>query len=130
MKFPYLSLGHSFMPVIPITLARNGRCIVTEALVDSGATSSIFNAQFAWALGISEIRRGKKVFFEGVTGDTMIGYLHEITLIVGGRPFKKRMIAFSEDMPESAVNILGQEGFFDLLTISFNNAEQEIDIDL
>ncbi len=40
------------MPVIPVTLSRGDRCIVTEALVDSGAASCIFDAQFARLVGI------------------------------------------------------------------------------
>jgi hypothetical protein len=68
MKFPDARYGEYYMPIIPITLSRGDACIVTEALVDSGAASSIFDAEFADALGIKSLRSGKKIVFEGVLG--------------------------------------------------------------
>lgn len=128
MKFPYEQFGSYYMPVIPVTVNRGDRCIVTEALVDSGAASCIFDAQIAYAIGIEDIEDGKPIQFEGVSGHQIIGYRHEITLEVGGHSFAKVPIAFSAEMPDNAVNILGQMGFFEICPIKFSYQQREIDI--
>lgn len=117
------------MPIIPVILSRGDRCIVTEALVDSGAASCIFDAQFAGALGIDDIEQdGIQIKFEGVSGHLLIGYRHTITLEIGGRKFVHISIAFSHDMPDNAVNILGQMGFFEICPIKFSYQKKEIDV--
>jgi hypothetical protein len=117
------------MPVIPVVLQRRDVRMATEALVDSGAASCIFDAQFAAALGIHVLEEnGIEVEFEGVSGHSLIGYVHDVTLEVGGNKFPNVSIAFSHDMPDNAVNILGQQGFFEICPIKFNYRIKEIDI--
>lgn len=129
MKFPYARVGTYYMPIMPVTLLRDDWCVVTEALVDSGAASCIFDAQFARALGIDDVKQdGIEVEFEGVSGHTLRGYRHSITLQVGGHSIASVSVAFSEDMPDNAVNILGQEGFFEICPIKFTLRKKEIDI--
>lgn len=129
MKFPYARYQQYYMPIIPVTVSRGDRCIVTEALVDSGAASSIFDAQFAAALGIASLEEnGIEVEFEGVSGHRLVGYQHDVTLEVGGIKFPNVSIAFSRHMPENAVNILGQQGFFEICPIKFTYRVKEIDI--
>jgi predicted aspartyl protease len=114
MKFPYARYQDYFMPIIPVTLARGDFCIVTEALVDSGAANCIFDTQFAEALGIEDIEAGMAMEFEGVSGHVIRGYQHRVTLEIGGNRFEEVNVSFTEGMPDNAVNILGQRGFFDL----------------
>lgn len=129
MKFPYARYSSYYMPIIPVTLSRGDRCIVTEALVDSGAASSLFDAQFAEALGIHDlVESGVEVLFEGVSGHTLVGYQHDVTLEVGGERFPDVTLAFCRGMPDNAVNILGQQGFFEICPIKFTYRLKEIDI--
>ena len=128
MKFPYARYQSYYMPIIPITLSRGDYCVVTEALVDSGAASSVFDAQFAEALGIKDVRSGTKVMFEGVSGHQLAGYQHDVTIEVGGSRFANVTLAFCSDMPDNAVNILGQQGFFDLFPIKFTYRLKEIEL--
>jgi hypothetical protein len=128
MKFPYARYQDYFMPVIPLTLSRGDRCVVTEALVDSGAASSIFDAQFAEVLGIANVRAGRPVQFEGVSGHRIVGYRHTVTLEVGGTRFPGVPVAFCAEMPDNAVNILGQQGFFDLFPVKFTYRLKEIEL--
>ena len=128
MKFPYARYQSYYMPIIPLTLSREDRFIVTEALVDSGAASSVFDAQFAEALGITDVRNGTKVIFEGVSGHQLAGYEHDVTIEVGGNRFANVTLAFCADMPDNAVNILGQQGFFDLFPIKFMYRLKEIEL--
>jgi hypothetical protein len=108
MKFPYARYSSYYMPIIPVTLSRGDRRIVTEALVDSGAASSLFDVQFAEALGMHDlIENGIEVLFEGVSGHTLVGYQHDMTLEIGGYRVPNVTIAFCRGMPDNAVNILG-----------------------
>lgn len=129
MKFPYERYRDYYMPIIPITVSRGDHCIVTEALVDSGAASSIFDAQFAEVLGIYDVEEGgAKILFEGVSGETLVGYRHDVTLEAGGHHFRNISIAFSRDLPDNAVNILGQQGFFEICPIKFTYRLKEIEL--
>ena len=129
MKFPYLRYGHILMPIIPLVVRIGDIRMATEALVDSGASCSVFDAQFARALGIKNVQKdGMIVDFEGVSGHSVRGYVHTVTLEMGGRRFPNIPIAFSNDMPDNAVNILGQEGFFELCPILFTFAKKEVEL--
>ena len=129
MKFPYAQYGDSYMPVIPVTVSRGEHCFVTEALVDSGAASCVFDAQIAGLLGIEDLEKeGIRLEFEGVSGHRVSGYQHNVTLEVGGNRFHEVPIAFTRDMPDNAVNILGQQGFFEIFPIKFTYHIKEIDL--
>lgn len=129
MKFPYLSVGSYHMPIIPVTIRNGDSCVATEALVDSGAAGSLFDAQFAQVLGVRSLKDGgEQMLFEGVSGHTLLGYRYEVTLEVGRHQFERVPIAFTAEMPDNAVNILGQRGFFELLPIAFSYGKREIEI--
>jgi hypothetical protein len=129
MKFPYAQYGDSYMPVIPVTVSRDEHCFVTEALVDSGAASCAFDTQIAGLLGIEDLEKeGIRLEFEGVSGHCVTGYQHNVTLEVGGNQFHEVPIAFTRDMPDNAVNILGQQGFFEIFPIKFTYRIKEIDL--
>lgn len=51
MKFPYLPLGPTLKPLIPITLL-GGQALTTRALVDSGADTSLFDLSIAEYIGL------------------------------------------------------------------------------
>ena len=67
--FPYKTdaKGNTF-PVIPLTLQFRNKKKDFFALIDSGATVSIFRAEVADALGI-EIEKGKQLYLGGVGGN-------------------------------------------------------------
>ena len=63
-----------------------------------------------------------------MSGHRLKGYRHQVTLDVGGNRFANVTIAFSAYMPENAVNILGQQGFFDLFPIKFTYRKRVIEL--
>ena len=130
MKFPYVDRGGGLMPIIPVTLNYDDDldCIPTEALVDSGAGLSIFDAELAEELGIPDIESGDEASFEGVTGHRFIGYSHGVTLIIGGVHFQNVSVAFSRSMPDNATNILGQQGFFSLFPVKLTYSKNEVEL--
>ncbi|MCL4390364.1 MAG: hypothetical protein M1484_05230 [Patescibacteria group bacterium] len=78
ISFPYYkSLQDQYFPVIPITLS-SGKTekFDTTALIDSGATISVFKIDLAKQLKI-DVEKGKEIFLGGV-GGRIRGYIHEL----------------------------------------------------
>lgn len=91
---PYFQLapGEPFRPYIPVRLQHDGRYLDTLGLVDSGADSSMFNAQFAQALGI-DLNKGRTSSTRGIGGFIPVWYFN-IHLSVYGMRFAAN-VAFS-----------------------------------
>ena len=130
MKFPYTRYRGCFMPIVPLMVSRGEQRFLIEALIDSGAASSIFDAQIADLLGIENIEDGIRCAFEGISGHPVVGYQHDVTLEVGENRFHAVPIVFTRDMPDNAVNILGEQEFFELFPITFDYQKKEIIIHL
>jgi len=139
MKFPYVKLGLDdrsvvsgkmsvCRPIIPIKISNGLENIQYEALLDSGADTSIFDAEIGEILGL-DVRSGGAWKFGGVqkTGRQSIAYAHTVTIIVGGKSYPTR-VCFSYDISKSGYGILGQEGFFDLFSIKFDLTKEEVEI--
>ena len=63
LTFPYLRKGEQFFPVVDITLAVPKRPLTVKALVDSGASFSVFRAEVLAYLGIP-LARGERLYLE------------------------------------------------------------------
>ena len=105
--------GNSF-PIITITLEL-GRKKDFWALIDSGATVSIFKAEVAETLGIS-IENGKEIWLGGVGGHIK-GYLHQVKIEAAGKKFVCPVV-FSREYFVS-FNLLGRQEFFKRFKIVF-----------
>lgn len=114
-SFPYKKdAGGNDFPVIPITLELQKKKDFF-ALIDSGATVSIFKAEVAEALGIN-IEEGKEIYLGGVGGHIK-GYLHKIKVEIAGKKFLCPMV-FSREYLVS-FNLLGRQEFFKNFRIIF-----------
>ena len=134
MKFEYQKYqgdkGEAlFMPNIPVMFRKpEGGTLGAYALVDSGAGRSFFDAEYAAGLGIEDVESGKRIEFVGITGHILIGYFHDVTLLVGGHPYPMS-VAFCPDFPVTwFAGVLGQEDFFTLFRIRFVFTKKEIEI--
>ena len=85
------------------------------ALIDSGATVSIFKAEVAETLGIS-IENGKEIWLGGVGGHIK-GYLHQVKIEAAGEKFVCPVV-FSREYFVS-FNLLGRQEFFKRFKIVF-----------
>lgn len=113
--FPYKkdAKGRAF-PIAPITLEfKNKKDLL--ALVDSGATVSIFKAEVAEALGIN-IETGEEIWLGGVGGHIK-GYLHKLKVEIAGKSFVCPIV-FSREYTVS-FNLLGREVVFKQFRIIF-----------
>lgn len=112
-EFPYRIHKGSALPLIPVILAGKEE---TYALVDSGASLSLFEAWVAERIGI-EVEKGKKRFLTGI-GGRVLAYEHLVPMKVAEVEFNCR-IAFTRELKVS-LNLLGQDNFFDKFNIAFD----------
>jgi len=121
-EFPYLKKGEQYYPLIDIELTGPKTSLLVSALVDSGATFSIFRPEIADYLGVP-ISEGQSLYFRGIKGE-ILGYLHQIPVRVNQERFNC-YIAFSPDL-EVSFNILGRNNFFLPFLITFNEKKQKV----
>ena len=114
-EFSYLKKGPRYFPIIDITLKTKKTQITLKALVDSGASYSVFRAEVADFLGI-DIEKGRSLYLEGI-GGRILGYLHTISAVVINKTYKIRIV-FSREFTVS-FNILGRDNFFEPFLITF-----------
>jgi hypothetical protein len=124
-EFSYLKKGEQAYPLIDIELAGPRGSLRVFALVDSGATFSIFRKEIADYLGIP-IKNGENLYFQGIKG-RISGYLHRVPIEVNQEKFDCN-IAFSPEL-EISFNILGRNNFFLPFLITFNEKAQKVIIE-
>lgn len=96
LTFPYIKKGEVFYPLVDLTLSGKIKSLSVSALIDSGASFSIFRPEIAEYLDI-DIEKGRSLFLEGV-GGRILGYLHTIPVQVGDTRFACK-IFFQESLP-------------------------------
>lgn len=123
--FSYLKKDSQYFPVIKVKLKGPKEELITEALIDSGASFSVFRSEVADYLGIP-LEKGKPVYLTGI-GGRILGYLHKIKVKVGKKSFVCKII-FSKEYTVS-FNILGRDNFFVPFLITFNEKFRKVMID-
>lgn len=115
-SFPYKkdSRGEHF-PIIDFFVYSKNKVSRTSALIDSGATISIFKVDVAKQLGIS-IENEEETYLGGV-GGRIRGYIHKLQIDVSGKRFLCPIV-FSHEYLVS-LNLLGREEFFKRFKIVF-----------
>src|SRR3989344_3543160 len=124
LEKPSKILGKSILrPIIPLKLSSNDSTIKYEALIDSGADFSIFEADIGEYLGLS-IKSGMKERFKGVQGkEFSLVYFHEIILSISNIEVITK-IGFSYDIAKHAYGILGQKGFLEYFNVILSYNKQ------
>ncbi len=125
MKFSYQFFRGLHYPIIPIKISRNGEEVNTSAIVDSGASISIFSSSIGRQIGI-DIESGERRIFQGASAK-LSGYVHEVKLTIGGMEVTCKA-AFSDELGTS-FNLLGREDVFDKFIVAFNEKNLEISIE-
>jgi predicted aspartyl protease len=121
-EFSYLRKGDQHYPMIDVELIGPEGKLVVKALVDSGASYSIFRPEIAEYLGIP-VMRGQRLYFQGI-GGRITGYLHQMPVRVADERFECK-IAFSPEYQVS-FNLLGRNNFFLPFLITFNEKLQKL----
>ena len=126
MRFTYQSFRGSYYPIIPITIINNGKRVNTSAIVDSGASISIFSSSIGRLIGL-DIESGEKRVFQGASAK-LAGYIHTVKMAVAGKEINCK-VAFSDELSTS-FNLIGRETVFDKFLITFNEKSRELSIEL
>lgn len=121
VTFPYLWKDDQSYPLVDITLLANDKFLSLKALVDSGASYSVFRPEIARYLGIT-IEQGKPIYLEGI-GGRILGYLHTVLIQVAKKKFRCKII-FSNELRVS-FNLIGRDDFFGRFLITFNEKRLE-----
>ena len=124
MKFPYQLFRDSYYPIIPVTIIKNIK-LNTSAIIDSGASISIFSGSIGRLVGV-DIETGEKRVFQGASAK-LAGYIHKVKMIIGGKVIECK-VAFSDELSTS-FNLIGRETIFDKFIITFNEKHHEISIE-
>ena len=115
-NFPYQKdARNNYFPIIDFFVYSQGNVQRTSALIDSGATVSVFKEEVAEQLGIT-IESGKETYLGGV-GGRIKGYIHQQELEIAGKRFVCPVV-FSYEYLVS-FNLLGREAFFNQFKITF-----------
>ena len=123
VKYPYYrTTTGDYFPVIDITAYYQSRFTKVLALVDSGATVSIFKEEIAQTLGI-KIKQGKEIYMGGV-GGRIKGYLHNLIIETAGKKIKCPVV-FSHEYSIS-FNLIGRENFFAQFKIIFEEKNKRL----
>lgn len=122
-EFSYLEKDGIYFPVIKVTLRVHDTELTVSALIDSGASFSIFHPEVAEDIGI-KIEKGKIIYLTGI-GGRILGYLHELKVSVDGQNFFVCKMIFSREFTVS-FNLLGRDNFFKPFVISFLEKKRKI----
>lgn len=125
MKFPYQLFRGSYYPIIPVIVINNNKRIRTSAIVDSGASVSIFSSSIGRIIGL-DAESGDKRIFQGASAK-LAGYTHKVRMIIAGKEIKC-VVAFSDELSTS-FNLIGRETVFDKFIITFNEKIHEFGIE-
>jgi len=124
-EFSYLRKGGQYYPLIDIELTGPKGSLTVKALIDSGASLSIFRPEIASYLGIS-IKNGNYLYLQGIKSRAN-AYLHRVPVRVNAERFDC-YIAFSDELRVS-FNLLGRDNFFLPFLITFNERNKKVIIE-
>jgi hypothetical protein len=115
-EFPYVKFHGRSYPLIPVTLRHKRRAVNTFALLDSGASVSVFRPEIARILRLGK-PKGSSVRMSTPVGGVDID-MHRVEIVVKHSKFMAS-VGFSKKYAAS-FNILGREGFFRHFSVCFN----------
>lgn len=122
-NFLYVSYRGKFYPIIPVVIEGKERTIV-YALVDSGATISLFHVSIAEDIGI-ELENAKQVYLAGIGGYVKAYVKKHVKISLEELGSITIPVAFTEYIA-SDIAIIGRQGFFEAFEIIFREWEKKL----
>ncbi len=119
--FRYVPVRGAAFPIVPVSLKTStSSWFTTNALLDSGATISLFDGAVARILGIS-IGKGKRIRPVGI-GGAIRAYTHTLTLKIGDAEFEGEVaFSYGRGIP---INLLGRTSVFKRFLVTFDERNQ------
>ena len=121
--FPYVLYRGRFYPIIPVVIEGEERIIV-HALVDSGATISLFHMSIAEDAGI-DLGDAEQAYLAGIGGYVRAYIKKQVKIAVEELESITIPIAFTEYIA-SDIAILGRQGFFEAFEVTFREWEKKL----
>jgi len=123
IKLPYIQWRGRYSPVVEVTLLNKEQSVRTLAYIDTGATYSVFHADFAEVLGIN-IYSGERRDITVGDGGMIPLYLFKMRLIIDALKIDA-LIGFSDRLG-TGINIIGRESVLDNYTVCFDGKNKEV----
>jgi hypothetical protein len=125
-QFPYRRADR---PTVVVRLSYGDSQVDTEAMFDTGASVSIFDASLASLLDIS-LARARHIPVLGLDGKIRAAALVPLDLAVlpvsAGISSQQIPVAFLDGIERSVGNLLGRDGFFSSVDFALSHARRTI----
>lgn len=134
MKFEYKKVPGSpnpadlwvSKPYLTVRLSAAGKTVQLDALVDSGAETSLFHSSVAKVFGF-DLKAGPQKEYFGITGEPAVCYFHPVRFqVVGLSHSIDLMVAFADTSSVGA--LLGQADFFQHFKVTFERYKERMEI--
>jgi len=122
LEYSCSKIGEKYFPVIPVIISVNNKEFPLEALIDSGATASIFKIEVAESLDI-DLEKCRRVVLRGI-GGSITAYAQRVALKIGEKDIDTE-VTFSKEL-DVKINLLGREGVFDSFEVCYNDKEKKV----
>jgi hypothetical protein len=115
-EFSHVPFRSSAFPIVPVQLSvSGGEWLATSALVDSGASISLFDGSIGEGLGLT-VRSGKKIRPSGI-GGSITAYVHRLRLKIGDEELDSDVaFTYKRRLP---LNLLGRASVFERFKVTF-----------
>ncbi len=120
--YRYKSLPKSKVPLIPLGIFHDRKWIRTEALVDTGATYSVFSSKIADRIGLN-YQKGEKIPLTNASGKKFDTYLNQVKIQIG-KHIVNALFGFSDGL--CPYNLLGRKDVFDHFKICFDEKNYQV----
>ena len=119
--FPSTYSYSSHRCIVPVVLDPTGIGVSVQAVIDTGAWTTVFDKALASLVGIPDITAGREIGGTAANGEEATGYQFDVPLgILGHRLIVP--VAFFPGWPIGVPNLLGMEGFLNRVgTMAFNH---------
>ncbi len=121
--FPYIVYRGRPYPIIPVMVEAREKAVV-HALVDSGATVSLFHRSISEDVGL-DLGDAEQVYLAGIGGYVKAFIKKRVKVTLEGVGSIYIPIAFT-DYIVSDLAILGRKGFLEALEITFREWEKNL----
>jgi hypothetical protein len=129
-QFPYRRADR---PTVVVRLSYGDSQVDAEAMLDTGASVSIFDASLASLLDIS-LARARRIPVLGLDGKIRAAALVPLDLAVlpvsAGIRLGQIPVAFLDNIERTVGNLLGREGFFSAVDLGLSHARRTIHLSL
>lgn len=127
LRFQYKEYDQGiFRPVIPLEIEYQGRSVIYQVLVDSGADVCIFHSFVEEVLGL-DLTKGRKQYVMGLGGEPQSYYIHPVNIRVRGVTIPVEA-GFLPSIGINQYGVVGQSGFFERFVVSFDRLKKSFQL--